>query len=120
MKNLNRHLLPLVIGLVFATVIWQVGEIMLADFWSKTCISIFGSAFVELPTMDKNGIPMRYYPSAGKVYDPELIAYESSRFYKPALRNPGKMPFCCIVNGWKSIWMKMAIFPIIMITRKRT
>jgi len=93
MKNLTRHLLPLIIGLVFATVIWQVGETMLADFWSKTCLNIFGSSFVELPTMDKNGIPMRYYPSAGKVYDPELIASQSSRFYKTRIEETRKNAF---------------------------
>ncbi len=85
-EELKPPSLPLVIGLVFATVIWQVGGNYACRFWSKTCLSIFGSAFVELPTMDKNGIPMRYYPSAGKVYDPELIAYKGPpAFIKPAL-----------------------------------
>ena len=93
MKNLARHLLPLLIGLVFASIIWQVGETMLADFWNKTSLSIFGSSFVELPTMDKNGIPMQYYPSAGKVYNPELIASQASRFYKTRIEETRKNAF---------------------------
>ena len=93
MNKLKHHLIPLLIGLIFTIAIWQIAETLIADFWSKTCLSIFGSSFVEMPTMDKNGIPMRYYPSAGKVYDPELIAYESSRFYKTRIEEPRKNAF---------------------------
>ncbi|MEN6398475.1 MAG: D-glucuronyl C5-epimerase family protein [Candidatus Cloacimonas sp.] len=93
MKKFKYHLLSLFIGLIFAVSIWQAAEPHLADFWGKTCLSIFGTSFMEVSTMDKNGVPMRYYPSAGKVYDPELIASKSSLFYKTRIEETRKNAF---------------------------
>ncbi len=74
--------LSLLIGFLFISFIWQFAEPEIVEFVGKACYTITKRSFIEIDTSDEAGIPMRYYPRVGKVYDPELVAMEASRYYK--------------------------------------
>ncbi|MDD2229257.1 MAG: D-glucuronyl C5-epimerase family protein [Candidatus Cloacimonetes bacterium] len=77
--------LSLIISFLFTAFIWQIAEPEIVEFAGKACFKITRSSFIEVNTEDAAGIPMRYYPHVGKVYDPELIATEASRCYNTRL-----------------------------------
>jgi len=74
--------LSLIIGFLFISFIWQFAEPEIVDFVGKACYTITRHSFMEVITHDAAGIPMRYYPRVGTVYDPELVAVEATRNYK--------------------------------------
>lgn len=73
--------LSLLIGLLFTSFIWQIAEPEVVEFVGKACYKVTRHSFIEVITHDAAGIPMRYHPGAGTVYDPELVAREASRNY---------------------------------------
>jgi len=81
MKRAKYIAFSLLISFCFVTIILQMAESKLSNFWGKTCYKLSGHSFMEVDTKDKSGMPMRYYPKLGKVYDPHLIGSEASRFY---------------------------------------
>ena len=77
--------LSLIISFLFTAFIWQIAEPEIVEFVGKTCFKITKHSFIEVATEDAAGIPMRYYPHVGIVYDPEYVAAEASRCYNTRL-----------------------------------
>jgi len=82
MKLKRLHLLCLLIGFGFATLIWQVAEIKLADTMARLSAQIFGHSLQETSFTDSQGIPVICIPGIGKVNDPLPIALEANRLYR--------------------------------------
>jgi hypothetical protein len=82
MKPKRLRLLCLLIGFSFATLIWQVAEIKLADSLAKLSAQIFGHSLQETSFTDSQGIPVICIPGVGKVDDPLPIALEANRLYR--------------------------------------
>ncbi len=74
-------LLSIALGFIFTLVAWQIAEHYITDFFGPLIYKVFRISYVELPTVDKDGLTMRYIPGQGKVYDAELIARQASRGY---------------------------------------
>jgi len=102
MKNTKYIAFSLLISFCFVTVIMQMAELKLADYWGRVCYKLSGYSFMEIDTKDKEGIPMRYYPGLGKVYDPQLIASEASRFYDTRIE-PARQQAFLNLSQWLTV-----------------
>lgn len=79
-RNLS-FLISLAIGFIFTSMLWQIAEPKIVSSIGKAFYAVTKTSFVEIATADAQGIPMRYYPRVGTVYDPEYVALESIRNY---------------------------------------
>lgn len=85
--------LSILISFIFVSFIWQLAEPQIVTFTGNLSYKLFKTSFIEVNTYDPQGIPMRYIPRVGKVYDPEYIAFEASRFYRTRLEKDREQKF---------------------------
>jgi hypothetical protein len=91
--------LSILIAFIFVSFIWQIAETHIVTFTGKLSYKVFKKSFIEINTHDAQGIPMRYYPGVGLIYDPEYIAQEASRFYKTRVEKDREQSFLQL-SGW--------------------
>lgn len=82
MKHTKLMLFCLLLSLCFATAIWQVAEVKLADTLARLSASVFRHSMQETLLVDKDGVPHTCIPGVGMAYDPVPVAKEAVRLYK--------------------------------------
>ncbi len=82
MRTFWHKIACVLIALGFSLLIWQLGEVKLADFWARASVKLSGNGFQEVSFFGSDSLPKRFIPGVGKVPDPLLQALESYRLYK--------------------------------------
>lgn len=82
MKTIWYKIGCVLIAFGFSLLIWQLGEVKLADFWARASVKLSGNGFQEVSFFGSDSLPKRFIPGVGKVPDPLQQALESYRLYK--------------------------------------